>query len=180
MAEDTGKWTVPALQQFLKARSIPYSGYTKKDLASMVETAKNNPGIVEVLEDDDTSEVQEQRRTIEINGKQVTFPDPQSLTTWDTNLLTVPPLTSGYCLIYLLKKIGWSADRVADYEKERGYQMFMDKHIWKVQLKHVDHKRTYVKGSCIRQTAQSERPYEVWCLLSSRGTIEGAGCQCTG
>ncbi|KAK3875201.1 hypothetical protein Pcinc_019900 [Petrolisthes cinctipes] len=58
--------------------------------------------------------------------------------------------------------------------------MFLNKHIWKVLVKHVDHGRTFVKGSCTRQTAQTESPYEVWGLLSSGGTIEAAGCQCTG
>ncbi|KAK3889030.1 hypothetical protein Pcinc_006906 [Petrolisthes cinctipes] len=76
--------------------------------------------------------------------------------------------------------MGWSTNRITGYEKERGYQMFLNKHIWKVLVKHVDHGRTFVKGSCTRQTAQTESPYKVWGLLSSGGTIEAAGCQCTG
>ena len=120
------------------------------------------------------------RRTISVNGNLLLFPDPLAITAWDTNLTSLPHLTSAKCMVYLLAKGGWSAERAISYERERGYQLFLEKHIEKVELKQEDHDMAYVRALCRRQTAQSEKPYQVWLLVTKTGTIEAAGCQCIG
>ena len=173
-------WTAAKLKRYLKARGIPHSGYSKAVLVSMVEKAVNNPGLTEFIEDNDSDIAAASRRTVDVNGSPRLFPDPLAITSWDTDLTSLPSLTSAKCLVYLLSKKGWSSDRVISFEKDRGYQLFLENHIQDVKLREEDHNMTYVRALCTRQTAQSEKPYHVWLLLSSTGTIETAGCQCTG
>ena len=180
MEKDIHKWTVASLKHFLKARAIPHSGYSKDALVHMVEKAINSPQLTSLTEEDDGEETNIRRRTVEVNGTSITFPDPYTLTGWDTNLITLPPITSALCLKYLLSKMRWTAERAIAYEKERGYQLFLDKHVTDVILKHVQHQMIFVRGTCTRQTSQSEKPYQVWLLLSASGSIETAGCQCIG
>lgn len=128
------------LKQYLKARAVPHSGYTKDALALTVEKAFNNPQLTHITDDDDGIETT-LRRTIELTGKCETFPDPHTLTSWDINLTTLRPVTSAKCLVYLLSKLGWTSEHAKAY-KERGYQLFLDKHVTNVVLRHVQHQMT--------------------------------------
>lgn len=107
------------------------------------------------------------------------FSDPGHLTDWQDNLGTMPYVTTAQCLLYLVMKRGWSAARIESYEKERGYQLHLDKHIHNVKLKKLEG-ITCIRGACTRQTSQSDTPYDVWLLVSPNGDINTAGCQCTG
>ena len=146
----------------------------------MVEKAIANPEITEITEASDHQTAATTRRTISVNGNLTLFQDPFALTSWDADLISLPHLISAKCLVYLLSKGGWSSERAISYEKERGYQLFMEKHIEKVELRQEDHNMTYVRALCRRQTTQSEKPYQLWLLLNNTGTIETAGCQCIG
>ena len=145
----------------------------------MVQKAIANPGITEITHTSDHETAATSRRTISVN-ENLLFPDPLAITSWDTDLTSLPHLTSAKCLVYLLSKGGWSSERAISYEKERGYQLFLEGHIEKVELRQEDHNMTYVRALCRRQTAQSEKPYQVWLLVNNTGTIETAGCQCIG
>ncbi|XP_063859289.1 uncharacterized protein LOC135100387 isoform X1 [Scylla paramamosain] len=173
-------WTTTELRKFLKERAIPYSGYSKAVLVGMVEKAIANPGITEITQPSDVVVAGITRKTVSVNGNVILFPDPRVITSWEKDLTSLPHLTSAKCLVYLLSKGGWSSERAISYEKERGYQLFMESHIDEVELNQEDHNMTYVWALCRRQTAQSEKPYQVWLLLNTTGTIETAGCQCIG
>ncbi|MPC77206.1 hypothetical protein E2C01_071654 [Portunus trituberculatus] len=97
MEKDIQKWTVASLKHYLKARAIPYSGYSKDALALMVEKAINSPQLTSITEEDDGEETNIRRRTVK--GTCITFPDPYTLTGWDTNLFTLPSVTSTQCLV---------------------------------------------------------------------------------
>lgn len=155
-------WTTADLRTFLKTRAITYSGYSKAGLVCMVEKAIANPGITEVTQASDQETAATSRRTISVSGNLLLFPDPLAITAWDANLTSLPHLTSTKCLVYLLSKGGWSSEQAISYEKERGYQLFLEKHIEKVELRQEDHNMTYVRALCRRQTTQSENPYQVW------------------
>lgn len=173
------KWTVPQLKDFLKCRGVPCSGYNKPQLVNMVTKAQNHPELVAEIEPGDGDVEAVQRRTVVVSGQKIIFPDPNSLKDWEENLRNMPYITSAHCLLYLLTKRGWSSNRIQSLEKERGYQLHVDKHIHHVKLKTLEGV-TCIKAACTRQTSQNEAPYNVWLLASADGDIHTAGCQCTG
>ena len=87
-------WTAADLRAFLKARAIPYSGYSKAELVSMVEKAIANPEITEITEASDHQTAATTRITISVNGNLTLFQDPLALTSWDADLISLPHLTS--------------------------------------------------------------------------------------
>ena len=89
-----------------------------------------NPCIVEEIEQPDDASVAAQKRAVEVNGKIEQFPHPNTFSGWDKDLRTLPPLTSAYCLVYLVAKKGWSPERISKYEKECGYSLFREGHIF--------------------------------------------------
>ena len=176
---DARLWTLVQLKQYLRERRVPHSGYNKQQLLKLVENSLKNPELLQSVDSDDGEEVGVIRRTISVKGQLVAFPDPHLLRGWSDTLSNIPKITSGCCLMFLMKK-GWSTKRLHNFEKERGYQLFNDKHINCVELKQVEHEMLYIRGKCIRQTAQKESPYTVWLLATSDGEIKASGCQCTG
>ena len=180
MESNAEKWTVSRLKCFLKSRGIPCTGYAKHQLITMVQTALNQPHLVEEVQPSDGEDVKIRRRTILISGEEVVFPDYRTLSNWEENLNNIPYLTTAHCLMYLVMKREWSPNRVLHYEKENGYQLYLNKHIQNVKMKKLQFGVTCIKAICIRQTKQNEAPYDVWMLVSSNGDINTAGCQCTG
>ena len=174
------KWTVSQLKEYLRQRSVPHSGYNKNELVKLVKNAIENPNLLEEVEPADSEIIGENRRTVSVNGKLVVFPDPHLLRDWDDSHSNIPPITSAYCLIYLMNKKGWSGKRLESFENERGYQLFNDNHINTVQVKKLNDDMSYIRARCVRQTSQKESPYCVWLLATNRGHIEASGCQCTG
>jgi len=178
-AFSTEKWTVTQLKDFLKSRGIPCSGYNKSQLVKMVKSAHNHPDLVEKVEASDGEAVHEERRTVIVCGQKVVFPQPSRLTGWEEDLRALPYITSAHCLMYLVMK-GWSANRIASYEKERGYLLYLEQHIHSVKIKSLDYDICCIKSLCTRQTRLNEPPYDVWLFASSNGDIKTAGCQCIG
>lgn len=173
------KWTVPKLKDFLKRKGVTCSGYNKPQLVNLVKNAQNHPELVEERGPGDGDLEAIQRRTVVVSGKKIVIPDPRTITGWEENLRTIPYVTVAHCLLYLVMRRGWSANRIQAYEKERGYQLHVDKHIHHVKLKKLEGV-TCIKASCTRQTSQNDTPYEVWLLVSANGDIHTAGCQYTG
>lgn len=145
----------------------------------MVKNATNHPDLVEDIAPNDNEATHTERRTVMLSGQKVVCPLPSSLTGWD-NLRAIPYITSAHCMMYLVIKRGWSASRIASYEKERGYLLYMEKHIHNVRLKQLDYGISCIRASCTRQTRQNEQPYDVWLFVASNGDIQTAGCQCIG
>lgn len=174
------KWTVLQLREYLRQRRVPHSGYKKGKLLQLVKNSVENPSLLDIVEPLEQENVSDERRTVEVNGRRVVLPDPNSLTHWDKDLTNMPRITSAYCLLYLMNKRGWSGKRLENFEKQRGVQLCLDNHINEVFFKKMSDDLAYIKAKCIRQTSQNEAPYCVWLLATMKGTIESSGCQCTG
>lgn len=179
-ARSCDKWTVLQLKQYLRDRKVPCSGYGKEHLVKLVKNSLENPDLLETVDLPDGDNIADLRRTVRVKGELVVFPDPHLLTGWSDTLANIPKITSAFCMLYLMSKKGWSAKRLENFEKERGYQLCNDKHINSVQIKPVNDEMMYIRAKCIRQTAQKESPYCVWLLATNGGNIEASGCQCTG
>ena len=136
--------------------------------------AQDHPDLVEEIQPRDSEEAYIERRTVVVSGEKIMFPDPRSLTGWDENLRTIPNITNAHCLLYLMLKSGWSANRVGALEKERGYQLFLEKHIHNVRMKKMHYDISCIRASCIRQTCQNEAPYDIWLFVSSSGNINSS------
>lgn len=179
-SRSTETWTVPELKRYLKARDIPVSNHKKQDLVEMVRKCMLQPDLVSVREEDDNENVQSLRRSVDVNGKVLVFPDPYSVNTWEENLQGLPAVSIENCLCYLIFKMNWPSKRVNSLKGERGYSLYQENHIQSVMMTPEIHGLVYIKAKCVRQTAQREAPYEVWILVTQEGTIEAAGCQCIG
>lgn len=177
---DINKWNAGELRKFLQKRGVPASGYTKSKLLHMVKKAQQSPGILEEVQQDDREEAGRKRRTIKISGLEEEFPHPETVTGWKTDLSCIPNITNAHCFLYLVMKHSWSENRVKEIEKDRGYQLYLENHIQNVLVKNMLHDTVFIRGTCIRQTKQSENPYSVWLLVSSSGDIYTAGCHCIG
>ena len=176
------KWTVAECKKFLRSRSVPFSGYQRHKLIELVKAALLNPALVteiEPLEERRVFEVSEERRKIQVDGKEVVFRDPFALEGWKEDLCDLPPIDRGSIFIYLLSKRGWPVTRISALENERGYHLHKENHVQGVKCK-VECGFIYIKAQCIRQTSLNENPYCVWFLATPRGSIEASGCQCTG
>ena len=175
------KWTVTRLKAYLKSKGIPCSGYTKSQLVELVKKLMSQPDLAEDIGPNDNEATDIERRTVIVSGQKVICPLPSSLTGWDNDLRTIPYITSAHCMMYLMIKKGWSASRIASYEKEQGYLLYMEKHIQNVRLRRLDFGDIFcIRASCTRQTRQNEQPYDVWLFVASNGDIQTAGCQCIG
>lgn len=144
----------------------------------MVQTAMLRPKLVEVVQPSDGESIHCQRRTILISGQEIVFPDSMTLSVWEESLDSIPYITTAHCLMYLVMKKGWSSQWTLYYEKENGYQLYLNKHVQNLKLKKLEYDTTCIKTTCIRQTRQSEAPYNVWMFVSANGEINTAGCQC--
>lgn len=67
---------------------------------------------------------------------------------------------------------------VKNYKSDNAYQLYMCGHVSDVRLCQCDSNYMYVKGSCIPETRQAERPYDSWILLDNTGSIHSGGCTC--
>ena len=131
------KWTVPRLKSFLSARKITCSGHTKPELVLMVTQAMRQPGLAALVLPQDSDAASRKRRTVEMSGEEIVFPDPNTLSGWDNNLNGLPVITTAHALMYLMMKRDWPKHRLQKYEQERGYQLFLERHIQDVVTKKV-------------------------------------------
>ncbi|CAH1777005.1 unnamed protein product, partial [Owenia fusiformis] len=171
------KMTVSQLKDYLKQREVSTSDYRRDMLVGLAKLAheiqlEKNP---EINEETFSTE---SRRTVNIDGKTITFEDPEQIKNWNIDLKTVPDIELSHCFHYLHTVCGWNAGRLANYTKDNGFKLFKDRHISAVKVKSLSHEHMYVQAECVRQTSLSENPYKLFVLLEKSGIIKSAGCQC--
>ena len=179
--EDRVKYMMkPELRSFLLQRGMTVSDYKVEQLRELAYKAiEMNLPVVKT--EDDTISLLQHRTTLTINDSTVSFPFvfDVSLNQWSDNLNHLPNIQFADVFAHLLMNADWPRERVKLYKQERGYHLYTNHHIHTVRTHTLLHNHMYVRGNCIRETSQSEKPYLVWCLLDSEGTIKSAGCECT-
>ncbi|KAJ8309676.1 hypothetical protein KUTeg_011541 [Tegillarca granosa] len=151
----------------LRPRGITVGDYRLEQLRELAEKAAQMD--LPVIEPNDLNISMEKRSTIRIDDVTVQHPVvyDQSLGNWTDDLNEIPIITAVDIFAHLMSNAGWEKKRVNQYKEERGYKLFRNRHIYGVQRHRLEHQHLYVRGLCIRETSQTEKPYLVWCLLSS-------------
>lgn len=105
--------TAADLRELLKARGT----YSETEVIFMIKKAITNPGITKITQASYHEMAATSRKAISVNRNLLLFPDPLDLTLWDTDLRSLPHLTSVKCLAYLLSKGVWSSEWTMSIEK---------------------------------------------------------------
>ena len=177
-AGDFEKMLVPELKSYLIDRGITCSIYRKGALVRLCQTAFELDLDI-IATPDDYQDMDKLRRTVVVNEKSVILPSITEVDEWHTDLQKLPGIESYDVLISLLKKRGWTEERLANMKKDNGYKLYLENHITDVCLHLIPNTDyVYIKSYCIPETRQTESPYITWTIVRNNGFVHCAGCTC--
>ncbi|XP_065929416.1 uncharacterized protein [Magallana gigas] len=180
VVSDVKNMLKPELRPFLLARGITVTDYNVSQLRELAIKASEMKLPV-ISQKDDAIDSFRKRSTVALKDRVINFPFvcDVSLKSWTYDLSYMPDIVCADIFVHLLSNAQWTADRTKCYKQERGYRLFKCNHISAVQCHTLPEDHMYIRAKCLRETSQSEKPYFVWCLTDSNGTIKSAGCECT-
>ncbi|XP_069116847.1 uncharacterized protein [Argopecten irradians] len=175
---DFHSWNVPELKNFLQERGISCSLSRKHELLRLCELAFELK-LETLISPDDYEQMDEKRRTVVTDEDTVVVPELSKVTGWSACLKCLPDIDSCDTLIYLMRFCKWGEDRLRAYKNDNGYRLFLANHIDNVIISDIlqGHFR-YVKATCVPETRQTAKPYDVWVLIRDTGEILSGGCTC--
>ena len=172
---DFSKFSVQNLQNFLRARGIPYTKKKKEELVTLATRANS---IYAELEPDDHEKSDQKRRKVLVE-KQVCDLS-KSKVTYNVDLSPIFALRLPCVFVYLVEQCKWTNTRLAKYEKDDGYLLYESGHVEMVKRgdiqKHTQH--FYLTAAVKPEQRQTQDRYSVWLLIERNGTIISGGCQC--
>nr|XP_034315695.1 uncharacterized protein LOC117685416 [Crassostrea gigas] len=180
VVSDVKNMLKPEFRSFLLARGIAVTDYNVSQLRELAIKALEMKLPV-ISQKDDAIDSFRKRSTIALKDRVINLPFvcDVSLKSWTYDLSCMPDIVCADIFVLLLSNAQWTADRTKCYKQERGYRLFKCNNISAVQCHALPEYHMYIRAKCLRETSQSEKPYFVWCLTDSNGTIKSAGCECT-
>ena len=173
-----GAWRVTDLATFLRERGISCCLSRKNDLVRLCLLATELE--LEVIDShDDHFDTNTLKRSVIIAGETVVISPITSISNWHRSLNDLQEVESCDILIYFMKLCKWNEQRLKSYKNDNGHRLFMANHIDNVTISEkLENHFFYVKATCVPETRQTAKPYDVWVLLRYPGEVISGGCTC--
>ncbi|XP_070557660.1 uncharacterized protein [Ptychodera flava] len=173
-----GLMEAPQLRNLLTSRGLTCNDASKEKMVRLAELAIELD--IRAIQHDDRQRRRLSKDDLSGRKKPATLPNPETITEWDSNLRSLPPIVIADVMIYLWDTCQWTRDRMAKYRKDSGHRLFVNGHITDVKQYRVPHTQyIYVTSACRRDTSHPrDKPYRMWLLMKTNSEIICGGCNC--